>query len=140
MIKVEPGYYEVAGITELYMRVHFDYNPRQDRLIPSQDAGDRSKCIAGMRERLYLESIYYKHAHLKFLSGTLADMKPIVHQFCIATFCMKKAKHFSETLNGSPVTLHPSKKGKLSLPIIRPILFKNCKDRMGLRMGNGICA
>ena len=21
------------------MRVHFDYNPRQDRLIPSQDAG-----------------------------------------------------------------------------------------------------
>lgn len=39
VIKVEPGYYEVAGITELYMRVHFDYNPRQDRLIPSQDAG-----------------------------------------------------------------------------------------------------
>jgi len=39
VIKVEPGYYEVAGITELYMRAHFDYNPRQDRLIPSQDAG-----------------------------------------------------------------------------------------------------
>ena len=36
---MEPGYYEMAGVTELFMRVHFDYNPRQDRLIPSQDAG-----------------------------------------------------------------------------------------------------
>lgn len=38
-IKIEPGYQETAGITEQFMRVHFDYNPRQDRLIPSQDAG-----------------------------------------------------------------------------------------------------
>lgn len=38
-IKIEPGYQETAGITEQYVRAHFDYNPRQDRLIPSQDAG-----------------------------------------------------------------------------------------------------
>ncbi|XP_064389900.1 protein PALS2-like [Halichondria panicea] len=39
VIKVEPGYHEPAGLTELFVRAHFDYNPRQDRLIPSQDAG-----------------------------------------------------------------------------------------------------
>ena len=38
-IKIEPGYQETAGITEQFVRAHFDYNPRQDRLIPSQDAG-----------------------------------------------------------------------------------------------------
>ena len=39
MIKVEPSDHDGAGLTELFMRVHFDYNPNQDRLIPSQDAG-----------------------------------------------------------------------------------------------------
>lgn len=39
VIKVEPGHQEMAGITELFVRAHFDYNPRTDRLIPSQDAG-----------------------------------------------------------------------------------------------------
>ena len=39
MIKIEPGYQDTSGNTEQFMRVHFDYNPRQDRLIPSQDAG-----------------------------------------------------------------------------------------------------
>ena len=39
VIKVEPSDHDGAGLTELFMRVHFDYNPNQDRLIPSQDAG-----------------------------------------------------------------------------------------------------
>ena len=39
MIKVEPGTYEPVGVTEQYVRAHFDYNPAHDRLIPSQDAG-----------------------------------------------------------------------------------------------------
>lgn len=38
-MKIEPGYQETAGVTEQFVRAHFDYNPRQDRLIPSQDAG-----------------------------------------------------------------------------------------------------
>jgi hypothetical protein len=36
---VEPCHQEAAGLTEVYLRAHFDFNPRQDRLIPSQDAG-----------------------------------------------------------------------------------------------------
>lgn len=39
VIKVEPCHQEAAGLTEVYLRAHFDFNPRQDRLIPSQDAG-----------------------------------------------------------------------------------------------------
>lgn len=39
VIKVEPHFQENAGATEVYMKAHFDYNPKQDRLIPSQDAG-----------------------------------------------------------------------------------------------------
>ena len=39
VIKIEPSFQETTGITEQFMRVHFDYNPRQDRIIPSQDAG-----------------------------------------------------------------------------------------------------
>lgn len=39
VIKVEPCHQEAAGLTEVYLRTHFDFNPRQDRLIPSQDAG-----------------------------------------------------------------------------------------------------
>ena len=36
---MEPCHQEAAGLTEVYLRAHFDFNPRQDRLIPSQDAG-----------------------------------------------------------------------------------------------------
>ena len=39
VIKVEPCHQEAAGLTEIYLRAHFDFNPRKDRLIPSQDAG-----------------------------------------------------------------------------------------------------
>ena len=36
VIKVEPKFQENAGGTELYLKSHFDYNPKTDRLIPSQ--------------------------------------------------------------------------------------------------------
>lgn len=39
VMKVEPGYHDAVGMTELFVRAHFDYIPRQDRLIPAQDAG-----------------------------------------------------------------------------------------------------
>ena len=39
VIKVEPSDHDGAGLTELFMRAHFDYNPTQDQLIPAQDAG-----------------------------------------------------------------------------------------------------
>lgn len=38
-MKVEPGYHDAVRMTELFVRAHFDYIPRQDRLIPAQDAG-----------------------------------------------------------------------------------------------------
>ena len=36
VIKVEPKFQENAGGTEFYLKSHFDYNPKTDRLIPSQ--------------------------------------------------------------------------------------------------------
>lgn len=39
VIRVEPGFKETVGLTDMYVKTHFDYNPKQDRLIPSQEAG-----------------------------------------------------------------------------------------------------
>jgi guanylate kinase len=39
VIRVEPGFKEAAGITDIYMKSHFEYDPKTDRLIPSQEAG-----------------------------------------------------------------------------------------------------
>ena len=33
---MEPHFQENAGATEVFLKAHFDYNPKQDRLIPSQ--------------------------------------------------------------------------------------------------------
>ncbi|CAI8042129.1 MAGUK p55 subfamily member 2, partial [Geodia barretti] len=130
VIKVEPRFQENAGATELYVRAHFDYNPKQDRLIPSQDAGLPFKkgdilTIMNQEDSFWWQAIRYgEHDLAKLIPSQMLEERRKAYQTHDgSTFvsCLGKRKQKKKIIYSSH---HSGEFEGYDIVLYEPVLLK----------------